>query len=131
MLVLIALLSINLTACNDEPETKTKAATIVGNWRCMYDAYGDLWDAPLYYVFNEDGTGYEWFSEEPYSDRLKFKYKASSFVLNLTYWSDYYREWEDYDDYVTYELSKDGNSLTLYGMDDNDMSVLHCVRIKE
>lgn len=93
---------------------------IVGKWVCYDDAYGDPWFEPLVYQFDSDGTGYEWFQEEPFSDRSEFTYTITESKIRI--------RWNYATDNIRYEISSNGKSLVLYGLDDNDMSELHFVK---
>lgn len=109
-----------LTSCNDDDNDELESMSIVGKWICYTDAYGDPWDEPLVYQFDSDGTGYEWFMDEPFSNREEFTYTVTETRLRIK---------TKYDSYILrYELSNKGKSLILYGWDDDDMEELHLVR---
>lgn len=125
--LLICVFSVALVGCEThdeeptpEPNPITKPTTsqqkIVGRWLCYKDAYGEPWEKPLLYCFDSDGTGFEWFQDEPYSDRWIFSYYITESELCL------FDEWDAHR--LSYTFSDDGNTLTIYGMDDNDMRVL-------
>lgn len=122
---LLIVLPLSFTSCGDDDkdEPKDEQNSIVGKWKCTEDAFGNLWDEPLIYLFDEDGTGYEWFSDEPYSYRNEFIYTATASKLRINYIED--SEVAN----LRYELSKNGNKLKIYGIDDNDMSELEFSRI--
>lgn len=121
--VLIMALFLPLTACSDdEDEPKASEPSIVGEWECLYDSYGESWDEPLVYVFDEDGTGYQWFTSEPYSNILEYTYVVMSSKIRIkTYYGVHN---------LRYEISADGKHLILYGWDDNDMEELYFTRVK-
>ena len=119
---LFMILPLVAAACSDDKDEPQVATGLIGEWECMVDAYGDFWDEPLIFVFNEDGTGYEWFSDEPYSYRTRFTYTTTSSELRIKFDS------ESYFDELRYKLSSNGKSLTIYGLDDDDMSELHFTR---
>lgn len=116
---------------DQEPDFPAKAS-IVGEWKCIFDAYGDRWDEPLIFCFDKDGTGYEWFSDEPFSWRWNFLYTIQgSSLLRIEYYDDYDGEINIFrTDITRFELSSDGNSLVIYGIDDDDMSELHFSRTR-
>lgn len=119
----LILLSLSVVSCGDDDKDMPiiEEQTIVGKWECQRDAYGNLWDKPLIYLFDEDGTGYQWFSEEPFSDRWEFTYTKTTYKLIIrTNWGNYN---------LRYELSANGNNLVIYDWDDDDMSELHFKRI--
>ena len=119
LIVLAVICSVGFVACGDDDEPETNK--LVGKWECLYDAYGDPWDEPLYFVFNDDGTGSEWFFDDP-SDRLEFTYVVTSSAINVkTEYGDVYK--------VEYKFSSKGNKLTLYGWDDDDMYELIFERV--
>lgn len=127
----LILLPLSVVSCskdgNDEPKNddpKNEEQTIVGEWQCKYDAYGELFDEPLIYLFDEDGTGYEWFSDEPFSDRVEFTYSYTSSKLEIMY-----DDGIGYHD-LGYKLSSNGNILIIYGRDDDDLSELNFTRVK-
>lgn len=123
----LILLLLSVISCGDddkdEPKDETNYGqkTIVGKWQCKYDAYGDLWFEPLIFLFDEDGTGYEWFSDEPFSEREEFTYTYTSSRLVVR------TGWTNYD--LRYEISSNGKSLVIYGWDDDNMSELHFTRM--
>ncbi len=121
--LLLLLLPLSIASCGDDDkdEPKNEEQTIVGKWQSQYDAYGDLWDEPLICLFDEDGTGYQWFSDEPFSDRYEFTYTTTSSKLIVRTKGDSYE--------MRYELSSNGKALVIYGWDDNDMSELHFTRM--
>lgn len=109
-----------LTSCSDDEKNESESMSIVGKWISYTDAYGDPWDEPLVYQFDSDGTGYEWFMDEPFSDREEFTYTVTETRLRIK---------TKYDSYILrYELSNKGKSLILYGWDDDDMEELHLAR---
>ena len=126
-LLLIATMSVCLSACGDDNEKNepnngnTPQEMIIGTWVCTSDAYGDRWDGPLQVVFKDDKTGYSWWQDEPFSKRDLFSYSISKTEITLRFIDD-----GEFVDTVVleYEFSKDENSITVYGFDDNDMSVL-------
>lgn len=122
---LLIVLPLSFTSCGDDDkdEPKDEQNNIVGKWKCVEDAYGDLWEEPLIYYFDEDGTGYEWFTDEDYSDRIEFSYTATSSKIRINYYEDL--EVSN----LRYELSNNGNKLIIYGLDENDMSELKFSRI--
>jgi len=103
----------------DEPNQDPQEL-IVGKWVCNYDAYGDWWDEPLVYQFDSDGSGYEWFQDEPFSDRMEFMYSITESKIRIKTKYDTYN--------IRYEISSNGKSLVLYGLDDDDMNELHFVK---
>lgn len=120
----MCLLVVAFSSCgnDDKDEPNENHPSVVGKWECIYDSYGDFWDEPLIYVFDEEGTGYQWFSDEPFSYRLEFTYSITSSKLKIkTKYDDVYN--------LRYELSSDGRNLTLYGWDDDDMSILKFSRV--
>lgn len=125
-LLLIAMMSFfTLTSCgndDDEPLNSDPSKLIVGKWICYNDAYGDPWDEPLIYQFDSDGSGYQWFQEEPFSDRWEFSYTITESRLRVKTKYDTYN--------LRYEFSLNGKNLVIYGWDDNDMEELHFVKSK-
>ncbi|MDE7409700.1 MAG: hypothetical protein K2N09_06730 [Muribaculaceae bacterium] len=116
------LMTFFFVACNDEDEPKEEKLGIVGKWECKLDAYGDPWDEPLIMFFDSDGTGYQWFpSEGPFSDRMEFSYVVTSSKLKV---KDQYGTYE-----LKYEISSNGKTLIIYGLDDNDMEELWFTRL--
>lgn len=92
----------------------------VGKWICYNDAYGDPWDEPLEFQFYDDGTGYQWFQEEPFSQRWDFTYTVTSTKLVIKTKFGVYN--------LVYEISTKRQTLVLYGWDDDDMEVLTFVK---
>lgn len=94
---------------------------LIGKWECTLDAYGNLWDEPLIMFFDSEGTGYYWFSEESFSKRYEFRYVATTSKLRIK------EKDESYD--LRFEISSNGNTLILYGFDDDDMEELWFTRL--
>lgn len=126
LLFMVALLSASKCAPDtggiDEGTTDNYEKAIIGKWQCDLDAYGDPWDEPLIFQFYSDGTGYQWFTEEPFSDRWEFSYLISVSKLKIK------TQYGTYD--LRYDLSSNNNTLILYGWDDNDMEELWFKRVK-
>jgi len=123
--VIVLLSCFAFTSCGDddnkdEPKQDSQEM-IVGKWICYNNAYGDPWDEPLVYQFDSDGSGYQWFQDEPFSDRWEFTYSLteSKLCIKTEYGTTYN---------LRYEISYNGKSLVLYGWDDNDMEELHFVK---
>lgn len=121
MVFALVTLCVGFQGCSDDDSDND---AIVGKWQCDYDAYGDEWDEPLILFFDDDGTGYEWFSDEPFSYRSEFTYVVkSSSKIRIMLDDD-----ETYD--LKYKISNNGNTLYLYNWDDDDMEELQFKRIK-
>lgn len=129
-IMLAVLMSIAFIACDNDKSNGDEISQpqdyLVGQWQCKLDAYGDPWDEPLIMQFDADGSGYYWFSDEPFSERYEFDYVATSSKIKM---------WEEEDGYqyhydLRYEMSSNGKNLTIYDFDDDDMEVLKFVRIK-
>lgn len=119
---IIFLSCMTLLSCsndNDE-EALNPQEKIIGKWICYEDAYGEPWDEPLVYQFDSGGTGYEWFQDEPFSHRMEFTYTITESKIRIKADDSVYN--------IRYEISSNGKSLVLYGLDDNDMEVLHFVK---
>lgn len=118
---MVAIVSVGFVSCDDDDEENE--ASIVGTWVCDFDP-------ATYYIvcFKADGTGYDYFTEDGLDEDDYFSYKVRGDQITL-----YYHD-SDEDDYwnmtIEYDLSSDGKRLTLYGMDDNDMAVLHFTKKK-
>lgn len=116
--LLIIALPFLIMACSGDGKEKSgskgKRDGIAGKWESTFDAYGNKWDAPLIMTFNPDGTGYQWFSDEDFADRWNYSYEIEGDHLTI----DLGERVKD----LKYEL--EGNRLTIYGWDDNDMSKL-------
>lgn len=123
MLSFVTTFAVLLSSCGDDDEPAQQAPTLVGTWQCDDDAYGDPWDEPLIFVFDSDGSGYQWFSDEPFSYRWEFTYTNTSSRIKIRI-----PKAESKD--LRYELSADNMSLILYGWDNNDMSELWFKRVK-
>lgn len=122
-MVFIAIL---FTACSDKDKTDYNGLSqsqdrLVGKWECTLDAYGDPWDESLIMMFDSDGTGYQWFSDEPFSNRWEFNYIATSSKIKIK------TSYGNYD--LRYEISSNNNTLILYGWDNDDMDELWFTRI--
>lgn len=87
---------------------------IEGKWECVFNAYGERWDRPLIMEFNSDGTGYQWFSDEDFSNRWNYYYYIDGKYVTF----DLGRQMKD----CKWERKDD--RLTIYGWDDDDMSRL-------
>lgn len=123
MLVSISVTGL-LSACgeDDVPDHDQVTHSIIGKWICHNNANGAAWPQPLIYMFADDGFGYEWFQDVPYSQRLVFRYAVSGNCILLD-------DGDKYDSLkLTYEISKNGNQLILYGFDNDEMRELHFVR---
>lgn len=124
LLMILSILIIS--SCGDknseveEPANKPQEL-LIGKWECKLDAYGDPWDEPLIMMFDLEGTGYQWFSDELFSDRWEFNYVATSSKLKI---QTRYGTYE-----LRYEVSSNGKTLILYGWDDNDMEELWFTRL--
>lgn len=127
-LIMMTMLSVFIfTSCGDkksdvEETINTSQELLIGKWECKLDAYGEPWDAPVIMLFDADGTGYQWFSDEPFSDRWEFNFVATSSRLKIKTQYGIYE--------LRYEISSNGKTLILYGWDDNDMEELWFTRIE-
>lgn len=124
--MLFMFLALSASSCGDDKDDDLTQheVSIVGEWSCVSDAYGVPWGDPLFFQFREDGTGYEWFSEEPYSNRCDFTYQTYG-ESKLKIVTDQMKILDLY-----YRISPDGDHLVIYDWDDNDMSVLEFVRVR-
>lgn len=108
--------------CANNCKCTITKASIVGRWVAIYDEeYGDKYVM----VFREDGTGYgceEEIESGNYSFS-QFSYTLRDGKINLYGNGSIFNGMK-----LDYDLSSDGNKLTIYGMDDNDLSVLHFTR---
>lgn len=121
MIAIIALLSsVAFSSCGDKEDDFEEM--IVGRWVCYDDAYGDPWDEPLIYQFDRDGSGYQWFQDEPFAYRWEFTYTIteSHIRIKVKKYGDNYN--------LRYNFSSNGKALVLYGWDDDDMEELHFVK---
>ena len=119
-IILVVFMGVGFVSCGDDnEEEKDGSASIVGTWVCDFHVETDY-----IICFKADGTGYDYFTEDGLDEDDYFSYKVRGDKITLYY--------HDSDDDVTieYDLSSDGKQLTLYGMDDNDMAVLHFTRRK-
>ena len=123
MFIIILMSCVTLTSCGDDDKDEPKQdpqEMIVGKWICYDDAYGDPWDEPLVYQFDSDGSGYQWFQDEPFSDRWEFTYTITDSKIRIKTKYDTYN--------LRYEISSNGKTMVLYGWDDDDMEELHFVK---
>lgn len=125
-MMLAMLMCVVLVACGDKSKSKDEdliqpQKNLVGKWECKMDAYGDPWDEPLIMMFDADGTGYQWFSDEPFSERWTFNYVATSSKIKIR------TQYGTVD--LEYEISSNGKTLILYEWDDNDMEELWFTRV--
>ena len=126
-MTVILFMTIIFTSCGDKDKTNDNEPSqdqyrLVGKWECTLDAYGDPWDEPLIMMFDSDGTGYQWFSDEPFSDRWEFNYIATSSKIKIR------TSYGTYD--LRYEISSNNKTLIIYGWDNDDMEELWFTRIK-
>lgn len=83
-IIIAMLITFVFVACGDKDRPNDDETNmLVGKWECTLDSYGDPWDEPLIILFDSDGTGYQWFSEEPFSERWEFNYVATSSKLKI------------------------------------------------
>lgn len=125
-MILTMLMGVVFIACDDKGKSKDEDLIqsqdyLVGKWQCTLDAYGEPWDEPLIMLFDADGTGYQWFSDEPFSDRWEFNYVATSSKVKII------TQYGAYD--LRYEISSNGKTLILYGWEDKDMEELWFTRM--
>lgn len=127
VLVVAIMSCLTLTSCgkddddDDEPQNSNPSELIVGKWICNNDAYGYPWEEPLVCQFDSDGSGYQWFQDEPFSYRWEFSYTITESKL--------YIKTTDRDTYnLRYVISNKGKNLVIYGWDDDDMEELHYVK---
>ncbi len=125
MLVMMLSTVTLLSSCGDDDEddptpipTPNPEVSIVGLWQAEYDENE-------YFVmcFKENGKGYGCEKGKEDKARSQFSYQLKGDKIYF-YGDD--TIWENV--VVEYELSKDGKQLTIYGVDDNDLSVLHFKR---
>ncbi len=109
-----------VSSCGDNDKDEPTQATILGKWVCYDDAYGEPWDEPLIMAFDEDLSGYQWFSDEPFSDRWEFSYNISGSKLRVKTQGQIYN--------LRFELSTNGKNLAIFGWDDDDMEELYFVK---
>lgn len=123
-ILMVAILSVGFVSCgkNDDDDIGG-TSSIIGTWVCDFDTTTD-------YVicFMSDGTGYGYFTEDGLEEDDHFSYKVREDKITLYYHSSYADNY--WNKTIEYDLSSDGKRLTLYGMDDNDMAVLHFTKRK-
>lgn len=124
--IFMVTIAILFTACSDKDKTDDNGLSqsqvrLVGKWECTMDSYGDPWDEPLIMMFDSDGTGYQWFSDEPFSNRWKFNYVATSSKIKIE------TQYETYE--LEYEISSNNKTLILYNWDGDDMEELWFTRV--
>ena len=111
---------------DDDDKQDSTADALVGTWVCDFDE-----DTDYIFCFKSDGTGYDYFTEDGLDEDDYFSYKVRGKTITLYYeehgWDYRYNEPETeyYNITIEYDLRQNGKSLTLYGLDDNDMAVLH------
>ncbi len=105
-------------------DKEDQAPTIVGKWICFNDAHGNHMFDPIILLFSEDGTGYIWFTEYMSSDRDEFDYVLNGSKLTLRYVDGDIAT-------IRYELSSNGETLIIYGLDDDDLAVLSFVPLEQ
>lgn len=127
LIMMLMLLSFSFTSCGDKDSEDVDVAKpqelLIGKWECRLDAYGDPWDEPVIMFFDSDGTGYQWFSDEPFANRWEFNYFATSSNLKIK------TKYEDETYELRYKISSNGQSLIIYGFDDNDMEELWFTKV--
>lgn len=122
----LALMSVVFVACGDDDNEPQKELTpqkaIVGEWHCSHNAYGVPFDDPAVMVFDAKGYGYE------VMDGIRFSFGYTITDTKLFLRENY--EDEYYESELEYQLLDGGKTLMLYGMDDNDLSVLRYTKVK-
>lgn len=126
MLVLVFGISVTFTSCGDDDETQENNATkpsIVGRWVAVINEEGSTYVMK----FSEDGTGYGSEGQKEASHRKNERYQFNYTVLEKEiYFFGYNSMFDGLK--LDYTLSDDGNNLTIYGVDKDDLSVLHLVK---
>ena len=123
-ILMVAIVSVSFVSCDDDDDVrKDDVSSLIGVWVCDFDPETDY-----IICFKEDGTGYDYFTEDGMDDDDNFSYKVRDDKITLYYYDSYDDEY--YNCTIEYDLSKDGKRLTLYGLDDNDMAVLHFTKRK-
>lgn len=125
-IIMAFLLGLSFISCHhddpdDQEQTETETPTLIGIWICDFES-----DIDFIICFKEDGTGYDYFTGNTEEEREEFSYKVRDDKITFYYWDSY--EGKYYNRTVEYDLSSNGKSLTLFGMDNNDMAVLHFKR---
>ncbi len=120
--LMVVILSLAFTSCGEDDKDTPHADSnsIVGTWETMEDGDGAL-DEPLIYSFDNDGNGYMWYSDEPFSYRSTFTYSASSTRIHIKF-----NDGDSYD--LIYSLSSNGNRLTIMGIDEEGIGELNFTR---
>ena len=120
-ILMVAIVSVGFVSCgDDDDDEKSGTPSLVGTWVCDFDPATD------YIVcFKADGTGYSYFTEDGLDENDYFSYKVRGDQITLYYHDSIYWNMT-----IEYDLSSDGKRLTLYGIDDNDMAVLHFTKKK-
>lgn len=110
-----------ITACGE----KDPKEMIVGKWECSRDAYGRKWHDPMILRFDDDESGSLKIPEDNGRfESHKFNYTVKEKTISF--------DWEDTrEEKLKYKFSDDGNTLTIYGIDDDDMDELEFSRIRE
>ena len=102
MVMLMTLVSVGLTACDDEP----KGADIVGTWAYVTDLDGGF---AILFQFTKDGKFHEVINST-LVDALHGKYTVSGHKLYIAYILENETETEA----IEYDYSVQGDKLTLY-----------------
>ena len=120
MVMLLALLSVGLTACSNDDEPK--GADIVGTWQYNHPDDEEIVDYDMYYQFTKDGKfHYVWKSHELYYGRANFVVYHGTYTVSgkkLIVTMDPHSIFDLYDEPSVCEYSVQGDRLKLLGGDE-------------
>jgi len=106
---MVTVLSVGFISCSDDDDDADYSTSIVGSWQLshskgwdIYNGNKDTWDDAeddTFWVFNSDGTGYNYYSYE--TGKFYFDWSIKNDVLTV------YEEGGDTDKYTIKQLTSD------------------------